>query len=544
MVLTMIPIRRSLCRLVRLRLVRYSSTDVHHFEARKVEISANPEPFYPTLSSVRSSEVNLQRIPQFVAKYHNYDFKSLPNRKHLTLYQLEGRVSSIRKAGRALYFVDLIQDGQRVQIYASNRQMELSASEFDERHALVRAHDYISCVGYPFQTKVGELSLLLTTPITIVSPCLHSATLPEKVSDRKIINSDRVLNYLVNESLKEKLIVKSLVTQGIRNFLVSDGFLEVQTPLISGAGTGANAEPFYSSLKAISGQDLQLRVAPELWLKRLVIGGFDKVFEIGTNFRNEGIDATHNPEFTTCEFYRSFTTLPELMDMTERLFHEMYGTLEKQRNNLSVLKKPLEMFTALGAGSFPKYEFIPTIEQKTGVKLPESLESESLINYFEKINLPLPEQKQPSALLDRLSEEFLESLCLEHPNTPVFIYNQPAEMSPLAKSRQMTYDSRSFEISQRFELFINGMEYVNAYEEENSPFAQESKFVQQQKNKADFNDNESLIPDWNYVKTMEYGLPPTGGWGCGIDRLSMLFSDSGRIEDVLSFGSLRDVIKQ
>lgn len=509
-----------------------------------MEISANPDPFYPPLSSVRSKEANLHRIPQFVAKYHNYDFESLPNRKEPTLHQLEGRVSAIRKAGKALYFVDLVQDGQRVQIYASNRQMNLSTSEFDEIHAKVRAHDYISCVGFPFMTKVGELSLQLTTPIRIVSPCLHSATLPEKVSDKKVINSDRVMNYLVNKSLRERLVVKSMVTQTIRNFLLSDNFLEVQTPLLSGAGTGANAEPFYSTLKAISGQKLQLRVAPELWLKRLIVGGFDKVFEIGPNFRNEGIDATHNPEFTTCEFYRSFTTLTELMDMTERLFLDLYTSLEIKSGDLFVLNNSLKKLTAFKAGNFPKYEFIPTIEQKSGVLLPDSLSSENLIDYFSKINLSLPEKKQPSAFLDRLSEVYLESLCKDHPDTPIFIYNQPAEMSPLAKSKKIFYNNRSYEISQRFELFVNGMEYVNAYEEENSPYLQEEKFTEQQKNKTDFNDHESLIPDWNYVKTMEYGLPPTGGWGCGIDRLSMLFSKSDRIEDVLSFGTIRDVIKQ
>lgn len=540
----MIPIRHSLIKSLRLRRVRFNSIDASSFEARRLEIAASPEGFYPSIGSVRS-DAKLQRIPHFVSKYHDMNFQDLPDRRVNTLYQLEGRVTSVRKAGKALYFVDLIQDGQTVQIYASNRQMKLSTTEFNDLHTMIRAHDYVSCWGFPFKTKVGELSLQLESPMKIVSPCLRSTTLPNKVSDRKIINSDRVMNYLVNPELRERLIVKSIVTQSIRDFLVTDNFLEVQTPLLAGAGTGANAEPFYSTLKAVAGHKLQLRVAPELWLKRLVIGGFEKVFEIGPNFRNEGVDATHNPEFTTCEFYRSFTTLAELMEITEHLFQAVYALLKKKSNELSVVSKPMERFVAFESGNFPKYEFIPTVEKATGKPLPEHLTSENLIAYFNEIGLKLPDQKQPAALLNSLSEEYLESLTKVHVDTPVFIYNQPAEMSPLAKSSKITYaGGREYEISQRFELFINNMEYVNAYEEENSPFAQEEKFKQQQSYKADFNDNESLIPDWNYVKTMEYGLPPTGGWGCGIDRLSMLFSDSNRIEDVLSFGTIKDVVKQ
>lgn len=539
MVLTRCPIRL----IPRARALRFLSSEANPFEARRLEIAANPEPFYPPLASARTS-AELQRIPQFVTKYQNFDFEELLHRRVSLLYQLEGRVTSVRRAGKALYFIDLIQDGQRVQIYASNRQMKLSASEFDDFHCKIRTHDYVSCTGYPFRTKVGELSLQLASPIQILSPCLRSTTLPEKITDKKIINSDRVMNYLVNPKLKERLVVKSIVTQAIRDFLLADNFLEVQTPLLAGAGTGANAEPFYSVLKAVSGHKLQLRVAPELWLKRLVIGGFEKVFEIGPNFRNEGIDATHNPEFTSCEFYRSFTTLPELMGMTESLFGAIYTLLEQRSELLSVVQEPLQRYASLKLGNFPKYEFIPTIEAKTGVPLPSSLTSENLTHYFNQIGLSLPQEKQPAALLNRLSEEYLENLTQVHKDTPVFIYNQPSELSPLAKSSLLTYGDRKFEISQRFELFINNMEYVNAYEEENSPFAQEDKFKQQQKYKDDFNDNESLIPDWNYVKTMEYGLPPTGGWGCGVDRLSMLFSDSNRIEDVLTFGTLRDVVKQ
>ncbi|EGW29963.1 uncharacterized protein SPAPADRAFT_63586 [Spathaspora passalidarum NRRL Y-27907] len=310
----------------------------------------------------------------------------------------------------------------------------------------------------------------------------------------------------------------------MRQFFINRQFLEVQTPILSGEGTGALASPFVTHMKNTESTPVRLRVAPELWLKKLVIGGFDRVFEIGPNFRNEGIDRTHNPEFTSCEFYQSFTSLSEVMKLTEDLFAHLYKTLPNMEH--------LQSFNR----EFPKYEFVPTIEAKTGVSMPKNFTVEALYDYFQQINLaPLP-NPNPVALLDRLSQVYLESISLETPNTPIIIYNQPEIMSPLAKSSQG--------ISHRFELFINGQEYVNAYEEENSPVDQYEKFKIQQRAKDEYKDDDSIVPDWEYVKSMEYGLPPTGGWGCGVDRLAMLISGCDRIDQVLPFGNLKDVIRQ
>lgn len=521
---------------------RLVSHDVN-YAYRKDIVAANPPAYYPLLGSVRSS-TPVWRLPDFVEKFRTADFSLLEHRRHPDLVHLEGRVRSVRKAGKALYFIDMVQDGTKVQLYASNKLLGLSKEEFASVHNFIRKGDHVVAEGYAYRTDVGELSLMTAKPITVASPCLNSVSLPDKVSNRNLINSNRVMNYLVDGTLQQKIMVKSIITQAIRDFFLADNFLEVLTPILSGGGTGANAEPFTTSLKALSGDSLHLRVAPELWLKRLVISGFDKVFEIGTNFRNEGVDATHNPEFTTCEFYRSFTTLPELMAITEDLFRVIYTRLESKTDQIAVLREQLPQLRVLGEGNFNKVEFIPTLEQKTGVPLPRVLDSESLLQYFDAISLKPPAQKQPAALLDHLCGVFLESISTENPNCPVFIYNQPAAMSPLAKSRDIEYDGRTYEISLRFELFINGKEYVNSYEEENSPYAQREKFLLQSKAKADYNDDEALIPDWQYVELMEYGLPPTGGWGCGIDRLSMLFSGSLRIEDVLTFGTVRDVVRQ
>lgn len=521
-----------------------SLEDVVNYAFRKEIISKSPEQFYPTISSTRSS-YPIVRVPQFISNYKDVDFASFDNKKHPDLIQIEGKVKAIRKAGKAMYFIDVVQDGSKVQVCASNKLLEsMSKEDFAQAHAFIRKGDYISCVGNPSTTNVGELTLKVSQPLQVTSPCLNSVTIPDKLSDRQLINRNRVMNYLVDPLLKEKILVKSAITKAIRNFLCSDGFVEVQTPIISGAGTGANAEPFVTTLKALSDEKLQLRVAPELWLKKLVIGGFDKVFEIGMNFRNEGIDLTHNPEFLTCEFYRSFTSLAQLMKITENMFASIYDDLASKAPLLPILNDQLLLLTPLRSGDFPKYEFVPTLEERAGHKLPAELNSESLIAYYHAIGQPVPALTSPANLLDNLSGIYLELISNEIRNTPIFIYNQPSLMSPLAKSTGVQYGDSEYDVSLRFELFINGKEYVNSYEEENSPFAQKEKFQLQQANKEDFNDNDSVIPDWNYVLQMEYGLPPTGGWGCGIDRLTMIFSGSSRIEDVLTFGTVKDVIKQ
>lgn len=522
----------------------YSTKEFAKYELRKSVVAQSPAQYYPPLGSTRSVYPVL-RVKDFISQFEHHNFSVYPRNSHPDTVQLEGRLKSVRKAGRAMYFMDLVQDDCEVQICASNQLLgDMDKEAFSELHSFIRKGDHVTCIGHPSTTNVGELTLKLCKPIRMCSPCLKLATLPPKVTDRLLINGDRVMNYLVTPRSKAKIMIKSLVTQAIRKFLIARDFLEVNTPLLGGAGTGANAEPFHTNLKALADEKLQLRVAPELWLKKLVIGGFDKVFEIGPNFRNEGIDSTHNPEFMTCEFYRSFTSLPELMKLTEDLIRSIYNELEARQDAVPLLRETLPPLKPLLTELYHKYEFIPTIEQLTGASFPEELSTESLLAYHKQIGVLPPSMLSPSALLDNLSGKILETISSRKANTPIFIYNQPALMSPLAKSAVLNYNGREYEISMRFELFINGKEYVNSYEEENSPFSQSSKFRLQQQAKEDYNDKELLIPDWNYVKLMEYGLPPTGGWGCGIDRLSMLFSGSERIEDVLTFGVLKDVIKQ
>lgn len=519
------------------------------YVSRKSTIAENSAKYYPSLADARhrlaEHAPTSLRIPNFCGQYRNYDFQGLPNKRVSDPHKIEGRISSVRRSGRGIYFIDVVQDHEKLQLMAQHKLMQLSVDDFDTQHSFLRDGDFIVAVGYPSVTNVGELTLKLNGPIQLVAPCLNLTTIPEKLSNRSLINSNRVLDYIVSPELQQVLRIRSLLIQAMRQYFLDRQFTEVQTPLLAGSGTGANAEPFRTWLRAVGQLEedaLLLRVAPELWLKRLVIAGFDKVFEIGPSFRNEGIDLTHNPEFYTCEFYQLFLTLEELMALTEELFAYIYSSLSTYKHTFPLLEKQLVALKPLSAGKFHRYEFIPTLEQVTGHKVPAELTSASLCEYFRNIGAEVPANTSPANLLDELSSRYIEPLSMGSVE-PVFIYNQPEALSPLAKSATVTYDDRTFAVSSRFELFINGKEYVNSYEEENSPYAQLAKFQAQQLNKHT-HDPEALVPDWHYAQLMEYGLPPTGGWGCGIDRLVMLFSGSARIADVLSFGSVRDVLKQ
>jgi lysyl-tRNA synthetase class 2 len=334
--------------------------------------------------------------------------------------------------------------------------------------------------------------------------------------------------------MAENLRLRSQIIQSIREFLLKDQFTEVQTPLIADKASGAIAKSFKTMATEFSDKELALRIAPELWLKRLVIGGMDRVFEIGPAFRNEGLDATHNPEFTTCEFYKSFTDLENLMTMTEAMFTTVAEKVKALRQ--SSLKSLALLDDALISAPFGRIEFIPAIEECLKEALPDLSAvdaTERLIKVFEKNSLPLPAKPTLPRLLDKLASIYIEPSC----TNATFIIHHPACMAPLAKS---FLDPKTGQfVSARAELFIQNREIANMYEEENSPFEQRAKFVQQ--GKFIDEENEGYV-DESYIKALESALPPTGGWGAGIDRIVMLFSGATRISEVLSFGSLKNVV--
>jgi lysyl-tRNA synthetase class 2 len=366
----------------------------------------------------------------------------------------------------------------------------------------------------------------------ILSPSL--ASLPRELDDQETRIRHRHVDLLVNKSVADTIRVRSHIIQYLRDFFLKDNFLEVQTPLIADKAGGAIAKPFTTVATEFSEKTLALRIAPEIWLKRLVIGGMDRVFEIGPAFRNEGLDATHNPEFTTCEFYKSFADLEDLISMTESMFAGLAKLVTELRHY--PLKKLPEVDMGQFKAPFKRIEFIPAVEAGLGQKLPDLSADdaeEKLVALFKEKSLPVPSSPTLLRLLDKLSSIYIEPDCL----APTFITHHPSSMAPLSKSFLCPRTNQS--VSARAELFIQNRELANMYEEENSPFEQRAKFIQQAKWRDD--ENRAMV-DESYLEALEWGLPPTGGWGCGVDRLVMVFSGAKRISDVLAFGSLRNVV--
>lgn len=449
---------------------------------------------------------------------------------------VRGKLVSSRIMGARLVFLDIQQDGRSLQVVINLGSLKdlstVSEESFQLLYHLAQRGDYISVTGCPHKTKRGELSILADSLPKIITPSLRK--LPKILIDKSTKMQNRHVDLLLNRSLQQTIRIRSHILQYLRNFLLRDNFIEVQTPLLSDKASGAIARPFLTKSEVISERNLALRIAPELWLKRLIIGGFDRVFEIGPSFRNEGFDLTHNPEFTTCEFYKAFTSLEELMEITENIFSGMAKTSQNIRK--SFLNDLPEIDSSFLKTPYKRIEFIPTIEAAIGEKLPDlsaDTAEEDVIALFSRHNLSLTESPKLLRLLDKLSSLYIEPLC----TVPTFIMHHPECMAPLAKS---FLDPKSNQIvSARAEFFVNCIELANMYEEENSPIEQRRKFeVQARYRDAE---NNSCV-DESYLSAMEWGLPPTGGWGCGVDRLVMLLTGSRRISDVLSFGGLKNVV--
>ncbi|OCT47734.1 Lysine--tRNA ligase, mitochondrial [Cladophialophora carrionii] len=387
----------------------------------------------------------------------------------------------------------------------------------------------------------------------IQSPCLQRLPVEQRGSATTAIAESnyqpRHVEMLSDPEIIETLKIRSTLTAAMRRFFETSSFVEVSTPILSAGAGGATAKPFETAATEFSERKLNLRIAPELWLKRLIIGGMDKVFEIGPCFRNEGLDKTHNPEFTTCEFYAVSHDLQQLIDMTEQLLASIRVAVQSVSHSLE--ERPL--FQQLQAG-FQVLDFIPSLNSALGRELPNLTSPDahsSLLSIFKSKDIALPSNPTIPRLVDKLSSIYLEPHSSE---APLWITNIPECLSPLAKSFIHPAAPNAQPVAARAELFIQGKEIVNCYEEENSPFEQRRKFIDQQRyarapspNTSDMagpvEDKEAMKVDEDYLRALEWGLPPTGGWGCGIDRLVMLFAGRERIGDVLSFGNLRAVTR-
>lgn len=436
---------------------------------------------------------------------------------------LAGRLISKRIMGKAS-FAHLLDCTGSIQLYVSRDDLG------DENYAAFKKTDIgdiIGIKGVVFTTKMGEISVHCKS-VDLLSKSL--LPLPEKyhgLKDTDLRYRQRYVDLIANPEVKKTFITRSRIISAVRSFLDAQGFIEVETPILNTIAGGATARPFITHHNTLD-IDMYMRIAPELYLKRLIVGGFEKVYELGRNFRNEGMDTRHNPEFTMIEMYQAYTDFRGMMDLTEKIFGHIADTVIGSRKityqGVEInLESPWERLTMIEA-----------VKKYVGIDFDATEDLDELKSQAKKAGVEFNDDITWGKLLYECFDQKVEEKLVQ----PTFVYDYPVDVSPLAKRKPS--DKR---MTERFEFFITGKEFGNAFSELNDPIDQKERFMAQVRQREK-GDDEAQMMDEDYVTALMYGMPPTGGLGIGIDRAVMLFTDSASIRDVLLFPTMKPIEKQ
>ncbi len=473
------------------------------------------------LEELRKQGKDPFKITKYEKTHNSEDIKNNFEELEGKDVKIAGRMIAKRIMGKASFCH--IQDMQgKIQCYVSLNDLG------EESYKLFKTYDIgdiVGVTGFVFKTKTGEISVHAKEMVLLTKSL---RPLPEKfhgLKDTELRYRQRYLDLIVNPEVKETFIKRSKIIKELRRILEEEGYLEVETPMLTTVATGDAARPFITHHNTLN-LDMYLRIAPELNLKRLIVGGFDKVYEIGKNFRNEGMDIKHNPEFTNVEFYAAYEDYNDMMNMAEKIIstiaQNVLGTTKITYQGVDIDLTP----------SWKRISMIDAIKEVTGIDFNKIETDEEARALAKEKGIELEETKQTRGhVINEFFEEYVEETLIQ----PTFIIDYPVEVSPLTKRKPS--DPRLVE---RFELFIGGREYGNAYSELNDPLDQYERFVKQQEAK-DKGDEEAGGMDEDFVTALEIGLPPTGGMGIGLDRLIMLLTDSTSIRDILFFPTMKPI---
>lgn len=434
------------------------------------------------------------------------------------IFNLAGRMMAINRFGKTAFIRFRDRSGQ-LQAYIRKDRIG------DEAYHLFKqmdVGDFVGLSGGMFKTKTGEWTLLVSELKLL---CKTIRPLPEKfhgLKDPEKRYRQRYLDLMMNADVRDLFVKRSRIVQEVRTFFLERDFLEVETPMMQPIPGGAEAEPFKTHHNAL-GMDLFLRIAPELYLKRLVVGGFERVFEINRNFRNEGVSTQHNPEFTMLEFYQAYATFSDLMELTEQLVstvaHAVTGSTV-----LSYQNNPIEL-----AGPWRRITLQKALVDIGGIDSALLNDKDALLDFAAQKGIKITKTGRLGKVITKLFDVLVEPQLIQ----PTFITGYPAEVSPLSRRSDEEPD-----ITERFELFIAGREIANGFSELNDPVDQKSRFAQQVENRR-AGDQEAHLMDEDYIEALEYGMPPTAGEGIGIDRLVMLLTDAVSIREVILFPHMK-----